>query len=168
MELLDLDFTYEIKGRKFSHFSYTFNILFNLKSKEEITEIAKRSLQNLEQTLDKHYSKEEFEKTEDGEINSYKIKFGYKYSNHSFRNLPYRDLRSSSLKYNLGLNQKGELKDSSLNLINMDSNPQKILTLHDEIIVMPNLKISDKSQIKIERINSLREEGFELNSYLTR
>ena len=167
MNLSNLNFQYKIKDKKFPFISYEFNILPDVESKEELIELAKSSLQDLERILDNKYTRKGFKKEEDGEVTSSKIELGYNYSNSSLISIFRKGLNLTQLRYVILINSKGEPRDLTLSLTNSDSNSARLLDVYDSVIMLPKLEISEDAQLQVDRINSLRSERFDVKEYLS-
>ncbi|MCX6750021.1 MAG: hypothetical protein NTZ83_01035 [Candidatus Pacearchaeota archaeon] len=154
MKLSNIGFNYVIKNKKFSHIFYKFNILSDAKQREKVIDLAKSSLQDLETILDKNYTGNEFKKEENGKVNSSEIEFGYDYGN------------LTQLRYVISMNSKGEPRDLTLSLMNIDPNSERLLGVYNLVLAIPNLEISDEAKIQVNRINSLISERFDVKEYL--
>lgn len=155
MELSNLFFNYNIKDKKFSYINYEFKLIADPESKKKLIEMAKSSLQKLEKIVENNYNSKQFEKLVDGEVTPSKIEFGYVYTN-SPLNILMMGLISAGLNYELLIDSEGKPSNLNLNLNNRDHNSERLFRVYDSVREMPNLKISDKAQIQIDKINYLR------------
>ena len=172
MQLSYLDFEYtvkdkKLKDKKFSSIFYNFDAVSDAESKEEFIDLAKSSIQRLEQLLDNQYNNKRFTKEKNGRVTSSKIKFKCEYLNSSIINyIREGGLNKTELSYIISMDPKGEPINLTLSLNNSEPNSARILRVYDSIITLPDLKISEEAQIQVNRINSLRSEKFEINKYL--
>ena len=155
MELSRIDFKYGVKSKEFSYMLYTFNMLPDVNQREEVINLARSSLQNLESILDKNYAGNEFKKEENGDITSSRIEFGYDYGN------------LTKLRYVISMNPPGEPRDLSLSLMNMDPDSKRLLEVYNSLLAIPNLEISNQAKVQVSRINSLISERFDVKEYLS-
>lgn len=165
MELTDVGFDYNIRGKRFSYINYEFKIGSG-GSNDEIASLARSALQDLEQILDSHYTGKMFKKEEGGKITSTRIEYGYDYSNSSILSFFRVGTVLTILRYVIELYSNGNSGNLSLSLHNSDNRTETISAVFDAIISQPDLDISPEAMLQIDRIKSVREADFKLSMYL--
>lgn len=164
MNLSNVMFSYEIKDKQFSKINYSFDVLSDTKSSEEVIRSAKTSLQQLETMLDDVYKGSGL-KEEDGMIDSTSVDFGYLYSIENGL-LSNKKRYSTRLEYTISMNMQGMPSGLTLRLANKDEDQQRLWKIYDSVLALPDIKISNQAQIQLERINFLRAGNFNINTYL--
>lgn len=163
MDLVQLHFTYEIPEKRFDYMSYEFQAVKSNSDVKETVEVAKSALQELELIIISNYNNK-IKKEEIGSIDSYKIKYGYKYTEKSKIFSLSSFTNSTQLTYSIGLSSEGMPTKLEINLMN--HNKKNMLKLYDNILDIPDLMVTENVRKQIEHIEYLRHNKFDATKYL--
>lgn len=161
MELSELTFSYDLEKREFSRMEYYFNVLDPQRNDKEMSKTARKSLEDFDSLFLGMYGNSA-EKKETGMITPSMITFGYRYStSEKFKG---KEFINSELYCKIGVCSTPDLK---LRFINVDFKNPRIMSMHDAVMSLENLKISEGAQIQANNINFLRNKKFGLEEYLS-
>ncbi|HYD03654.1 MAG TPA: hypothetical protein VEC16_05130 [Alphaproteobacteria bacterium] len=165
MNLTRVHFTYNIENRNFKRMHYSFEVFSSAKESKDIdegdvNELAKSSLKTIEDVIETEYRS--FKKTETGEIDSIRIKFGHEYKPR-FALLAFS---TANVKFDLQLGKNNTTESLSIEYINTDSNAKRMLKIHDKILEISDLSIEKDAKVQLEKIRYIRSPEFNLETYL--
>lgn len=168
MDLNTVHFRYDLPSKSFKSINYSFDpIISQLNKKsgsEELINQIKTSIQELENIIIINF-KNKFEKKETGEIDSYSITKGYEYKEKFNILKPSNYFNSITLDYTIQLDYSTGAP-TSIKIGLRNSNEKKLMDIHDQVLVIPDLKFSDNAKRHLDNIEYLRHQKFDASKYL--
>ncbi|MGV8141966.1 MAG: hypothetical protein ACP5NW_05995 [Candidatus Woesearchaeota archaeon] len=161
MMLSQLRFDYSIKNNAFTKIGYELITGHKDMPKTEVINIIKESISALDSILAQHYNNKDFDKKEDGQITSSRLTYGYTYTSNNAESI------DSMILTNLmcTISEDSTIK---LELLNLDTDQARMLSIYDNILAFPNMEFSPDTKAKMDKIEFLRTQKFDIHKYLSR